>query len=467
MSINPLNELKNGNIEFLYHFTDMDYNITIANIRTASNRSEIVKGFLKKLINDMPSFCFDIIYDMDEYKDIALKLIDKIEITYVKFSNIIDYTCYADEFIKKYLNTYLNSEDKYIIKLTKYALDNKKDYLIKILSRNTNLHVRYVFMKELISNYSLLIDKVYDDISKYMSSVTYEEYEQLTFLPSLMNVEEVSDLAVLLLQVGKKKEYEKVKKYILKEYKYNYLASMLLKRGFDKKFKNDSKILFKTSIDYRLNIYLNYTELVSKKLLKDFSSRIKRLLKDEEYYEIDNIYNNCLGFLLEEYIDKYLELSNSKECLFLGSGTTCSCYRIGDYVLKLIRSKWSYEDIICPNLFLVAKNYEENYVRDRRGIVIAGLEVQKYLSRSANNIDSKYFDLFNEELDRLGYRHNDTLVNGSCGDNAMLLDSYLDADTNNPEGLPSWFKEVPLVLVDRDRVYNKNRKSIKQLSNKY
>ena len=35
----------------------------------------------------------------------------------------------------------------------------------------------------------------------------------------------------------------------------------------------------------------------------------------------------------------------------------------------------------------------------------------------------------------------------------MLLDSYMDADCNNPELLPDWFKQYPVVLVDRDLVY--------------
>ena len=49
----------------------------------------------------------------------------------------------------------------------------------------------------------------------------------------------------------------------------------------------------------------------------------------------------------------------------------------------------------------------------------------------------------------------------------MLLDTYRDADCPNPEKVPVWFKQYPLVLVDRDRIYSKNKIYIKQLSSGY
>ena len=57
----------------------------------------------------------------------------------------------------------------------------------------------------------------------------------------------------------------------------------------------------------------------------------------------------------------------------------------------------------------------------------------------------------------------DSLIYGVNGDNVMLLDSYQDADCSDPEALPNWFKEYPLVLVDRDTIYLTSRRNIKQL----
>ena len=150
-----------------------------------------------------------------------------------------------------------------------------------------------------------------------------------------------------------------------------------------------------------------------------------------------------------------MDLSKSREYRFISSGSSANCYQIGDYVVKFINFKWSYEDIICPNLYLILKNEEEKYIRDNKGIVKLGLEVQKYLGKSASNVNSKVLDMWREELSKNGYILNDTLINGSSGTNAYLLDSYLDADTKNHKNLPDWFKENPLVLIDRDRVYKK------------
>ena len=67
----------------------------------------------------------------------------------------------------------------------------------------------------------------------------------------------------------------------------------------------------------------------------------------------------------------------------------------------------------------------------------------------------------------MGYKLNDSMINGQCGDNCLLLDDYHDADTRYPEDLPEWFKETPLVLVDRDRVYRIEQDYIKQQKSGY
>lgn len=199
----------------------------------------------------------------------------------------------------------------------------------------------------------------------------------------------------------------------------------------------------------------------------NFANKVKYFLGERNGRDIELIYSIGLGRLLEEWTEKYMDLSKNKQYGFVGRGTTCNCYRIGDYVIKLINTKWSYEDVICPNLYLIAKNYEEIYLRNRNGIVSGGLEVQKYLTKKAKDVDLKYFEYFDLELDRLGYKRTDSLTGGLRGENTMLLDTYLDADIENPEKLPDWFKQCPLVLIDRDRIYPKEKIMIKQLRSSY
>lgn len=265
-------------------------------------------------------------------------------------------------------------------------------------------------------------------------------------------------------------------KIILQNYKYNYLASLLLedkwvidpnKEVKERTFCKNADILFNTSMDYKLSLYLRHKSKISDELLNEFAYNLRYFLGSCEYRYLESIYKSGLGLLLEEWSAKYMDISKSKEYGYIGGGSTCNCFRIGDYVIKLVKTKWLYENVICPNLYLIAKNYEEIYIRDEENIVIGGLEVQKYLTRKADNIDLKYFNYFDLELNRLGYIRTDTLTRGVCGENAMLLDTYLDADCVNPEKVPVWFKEIPLVLIDRDRIYPKDEVFIKQLRSGY
>ena len=487
MAFNTLEYLRDGKVDFVFHCTPYDYEHLIESIRKAPNRIEIIHGFLSKLKVDLPSFCFSVIYDIPEFADDAYELLDIKNVTPEMLSNFLHNTPLGIKVLYENFDYFLSSsaDKKYFDSIVKYAFDNNNVELIHKLSRYTDLHTRYLFMDYLIRNHADQIDSIYDDITKYTTSITYEPYEQLTFLPKLMNPDDISKLAVLLLTHNREADYKKLKDYILKEYKYNYIASQLLtdewivdpethrllndpnRKMKEKEFNKYANELFRTSADYRYTIYLRHKAKISQELLNEFAHRIRYYLKEDKSHDLESIYRCGLGQLLEEWTEKYMELSKSKEYGFVGGGTTCKCYRIGDYVIKLVKTKWSYEDVICPNLYLIAKNYEEIYLRDKKGIVDGGLEVQKYLTRRADNIDPKYFRYFDLALDRLGYRRTDTLTNGTCGENTMLLDTYRDSDCPNPEKVPVWFRQYPLVLIDRDRIYPKDKIYVKQISSGY
>ncbi len=487
MAFNTLEYLKDGKVDFVFSCTPYDREHLIEIIRKSPNRIEIINGFLPKLKENLPSFCFDVIYDIPEFVDYAYELLDISRVKPEMLNNILYNSPLGLKILQENFDMFLSSDadTSYFDCIVKYAFDSHNRELIHKLSRYSNLHIRYLFMNYLINNHPEQIDTIYDDITKYTTSVIYEPYEQLTLLPHLMDPEDISKLAVLLLTHNREKDYKKLKEVILRDYKYNYLASELLKNLWltdpdtgrllsdpdkEKKegiFSEDADALFSTSADYRFALYLRHKTKISEQLLNDFASRIRYYLEKDKGHELEYIYSRGLGPLLEEWTEKYMDLSKSKEYGFVERGTTCSCFRIGDYVIKLVETKWSYEDEICPNLYLIAKNYEEIYLRDKRGVVDGGLEVQKYLSRSAENIDPKYFRYFDLALDRLGYRRTDTLIKGTCGGNTMLLDTYRDADCPNPEKVPVWFRQYPLVLVDRDRIYPKDKVYIKQLRSNY
>ena len=479
MPFNPLEYLKDGEVKFIFHCTEYDYNHLIENIRKSPNRIEIINGFLPKLKKDLPSFCFNVIYDIPEFSKEAYDLFNIKNITPEMLKNLLNNSPLGLRILYENFDAFLSSNQsiEYFNYIVKYVFDSNNRQLIYKLSRYSNLHIRYKFMDYLIKNHPNQIDIIYDDITKYTSSITYEPYEQLTFFPELMDIDDISKLAITLLVNNRETDYKKLKEFILKNYKYNYLASELLEDKFrncsnmnnsnrkkrEHAFNEDADTLFKTSANYRFVIFLKYKTSISQELLDNFAENIKYFIKNDKNYDLDLIYYKGLGHLLEEWTEKYMDLSKNKDYGFIGNGTTCDCFRIGDYVIKLVKTKWSYEDVICPNIYLINKNYEEIYLRNEIGIVNCGLEVQKYLIRKANNIDHKYFNYFDLELNKLGYRRTDTLTKGICGENTMLLDTYLDADCQNPEKLPTWFKEYPIVLIDRDRIYPKYKIHIKQL----
>ncbi len=471
MSFFPLEYLKVGKVDFLYEMTHCDIKNIIKSIRKSPDRLNIINGFINILKDNkyFANFCYDVIYDIPEYNDIAKELIRVKELSCDRLKEILDNNCpYGLDIITNNLDYLVKKDDKFLDIICEYCFRNNNMNILYILSRYKNLHIRFLFMNYLILNHFDKLNLFYDDLIKYTTEYTFEEGEQLVLFPEVMNVNDISNLAISLLNIKEYDEYNRLKEYILKEYKNNCLASMLLKNSLVEDFKEDADRLFDSSLDFKCDLFFNskYSSLISKELLDRFSSRIQFFNKDGFCHSVFPIYRYGLGDKVESYVDKYMDLSSRKDYEYIGEGTTSTCFRIGDYVIKLIRTKWSYEDVICPNIFLIVKDYEEDYIRDKNGIVVCGIEVQKFLSRKAN-IDRKYFDLFDKELSRLGYRRTDTLTGGTCGENTMLLDSYLDADSSNPELLPDWFKEYPLVLIDRDRIYKKDQECIKQLRCRY
>lgn len=488
MAFNTLEYLENGNVDFVYNLTTYDFNSLIKNVRSSIRRVNIVNGFLPLLKDSKPSFCFQIIYDMNEFIDDTNYILDK----YYKL----------DSFSKELLELFLNNSslglnylrdnfdeiiDKYkndlnfIFKLMFNNLDKCLD-LLKKISLSNDLHIRFLFMKYLILNNSEIINLFYDDITKYLTNETFQEFEQLSFIKEYMDVGEVCELASIFFDNNIDNfSWDKFKKFILDNYQYNELAFRLLDYKREKipnggyrlvlnhkgieEFNKDSDRLFLTSSNYRFNILERYSSNVTKEFLERYK---QQLLYFHRRGDVDLNYINLekygLTRKLDLYVDKYLSLSDDSSYEYIETGSTASCYRIGNYIFKLVRTKWSYEPVICPDLYLILPNLEEDFIRNDDGIVLSGIEIQKYLPRDAKDVPNFIFGEYTRELNRLGYYTSDTLINGPCGDNCRLLDNYLDSGNLNP---PDWFKDYPLVLVDRDRVYKTLNRTPKQLRSGY
>ncbi len=499
MAYKMIDRVKNEDYDFIYGLTKCDGENLIASIRNDKDRVEIIRNMIPEFIEKSPGFIFKLVYDIPEFMEESFKTFNRKEISTQMLTSMLYNSPVGARLVSEKTEELAVIEEYFEIVLKCIFDTNNKD-LKKKLSMYPNLHIRYLFMSYLVLHHPEEIKSIYPgDFTDYVTSVSYESKEQLTFCPKLMDSSDISKLAVYFLIKNREEDFLKLKEFILKNYEENYLASELMGSRWivdpeTKKFQRDTKIelkrdafkkdadnLFKSSIDFRIALYLKHKDKISSEVIKEFENKLKYILEAkrdaEDYYpilynnpteeELDRVYRAGCGKQLELWLEKYMDISKSKEYGFINDGSTSSCFRIGDYVIKLVKYKWSYEDVICPNLFLIAKNFEEIYIRGGDDTVIGGLEVQQYLSRSAKELDPKLFDTFDRELDRLGYVRTDTLTKGTRGENTMLLDTYMDADYYNPEFLPDWFKKHPLVLVDRDRIYPKGSITHKQLHPDY
>lgn len=479
MAFNTLEYLKEGKIEFLNRITKSDKEILIKNIRNSNDKEEIIDGFIHKIKDTMPIFAYRLVYDNSNYNYIVDELIENKNVKYLIKMNLYDFLnngVNQKEYLLNNFEELLTIDNDNILIILEYLIkdfDNNLELIDKIYLHN-DLHIRYLFMEKLLRTKKEKIKDIYKDITLYLTSFTNREYEQLTFLPEFMNHEDVSKLAITALEINDQELYDKLKTYLITNYPYNDLAELILIKNqkyiADKNnrniaieylnlFKENADILFETSDKYKYNIYNLYRNYISNNLIEQFKKYIDIFKINNRYdFVLSSIFKYGLSHKLFMYIDKYLAISKDKNCQYLESGSTSNCYKIGDYVFKLNKTKWSREDIICPNIYLIIKNLEEEYVRDKvSNKVLVGIEVQKLLTRKVDNVPQYIFDNYHKELDKLGYELSDTLTNGKCGENAMLLDSYQDADSYNPNVLPDWFKEYPLVSIDRDLVYKKRR----------
>ena len=477
MAYNPVEELKKGKIWFLSHLSNYNNDITslIDRIRASEDIDDILRPVLYKLKHNYPRFLYRIIYDNPKYEKTAYALYkehyDINSFNIAELYNLYIKTNYGKILITHHYKELMTKGDSYANQLISMFLINKDEHMdiLKEISLSKDLHIRYLFMRNLVKFYPNSITDFYDDITKYYTSYTYQDGEQMTFMPQLMNDEDICSLCMDMLD-NNSEYYRKTKDFILNNYEENSLASIMLQVKNPSRLyelKVDADRIFETSKDYKTVLYSNYSEYISKEILDKLAYYMKYFKSGGWSYTYDNIYYKGLGNKLEKLVDKYLSLSKSTDYKFLGSGSTTSSFKIGDYCFKLSQSKWSYEDIICPNIYLILKDLEEIYLRNERGIIQAGIEVQPYLSKSLTEVSSDVIYEWYKELDRLGYIYKDKLISGQNGANAMLLNDYRDANCGNPERLPDWFKENPLVLVDRDMVYAKDRPYKQQASAGY
>ena len=453
-----------GDIDFLDRLSNEQIAFVVKGIRESEYKKHILFGSMQELKRRRPDIAFDITFDMEEYRDYWFNYFDFNYELLRDRSFLLFFLLSGDwavRLVLRKLDKIVENNPEIMPALFRYYGRTKDDSILKKLAYHRNLDYRAWFMIELFDNYSHLITMFYDDIKKYLEdengNVVKEEY--------------VSKLAVLSLSKVKNLEmYEELKQFILDRYSSNTLAAELDMHGklnedvypvYKEMLLMDIDLLFRTSKNYKYVLVQRYGEFLDKEMANEFISRLRVFLDIDESMVAD-IFINGLGDKFLEYVDKYLELSTGAKVISdCGKGSCARAFRIGDYVIKCSNKKWSMEDSLCPKGYLFAKNYEEDIVRNKKGEVTGAIEVQKYFTRPLVVEDYVETARFIDAMRKEGYYIKDVLADREGGANCYYLDSYLDADTDNPDMLPEWFKEEPVVLVDRDLVFrleNRNPK---------
>lgn len=440
---------KNNDIEILIN--KYDKNKLINEIKKSEDKIAIIDLILQEILDKYPEFCFELIYALKDFEYQTIYLLEKYNLDNMidqnKLFNILNSTNWGIEYVIKNFEKFDENKLKIVFF---YGISSKNQKLLNTFKNNKNLHIRYLFMTYLINYNFKLFRELFPNILNYLKNSD-----------EVMNSNDLCTLAIAIKKYSLI-DFENIREFIFNNYSKNSMAKLLLDNDKEELEKDINMYFGKTNTMF-YTLYNNYKKKLDITLINELETLLK--IYGTESFE-KKILDSEFMPKLYDWTEKYLDLSKDKRTEFLGSGSTAKCYRVGDFIFKLVKFKWSYEDVICPNLYLILKNEEEIFKRDQNNMVVLGIEVQKYLKTPANNISLDILKLWENELEKNGYILNDTLINGSRGTNAFLLDSYLDADTKDFSIIPEWFKKTPVVLVDRDRVYKKNKR-FKQFNGRY
>ncbi len=462
-------KILNGDLDFLDSFSSNYIDELTKEIVVSPQRDRILDEAFDFIYKKNPVMAFRISCTSPKFSDLWRR---RLEIDY---SVLLDYNAllhfllnvdWSRKFVGDIVEKLISNNKTCAFAILRYT-DRTKDYgLAKRIANHYNLNVRGIFIEELIDTHAYMLFDVYEDIKE-----CFIRCDKDGNVFKVMDEEKVSRIASLILIHGIGEDvYLQVRDFIFDNYETNTLAAALDNYGKlnmdvftanKEMLVRDIDKLFVTSKNYKYVLATRYQEYMNPTLLMDFRSKVSPFTWIDRD-AVSKIFLSGLGDKFLEYVDKYLENSTGAKVISdAGFGTCSRVFRVGDYVIKLSHKKWSMEEDLCPSGYLFAKNYEEDIVRKSNGEVTGAIEVQKYLTRPL--VVDDYMAIFNyqEALRNAGYYTKDVLTDREGGSNCYYLDSYMDADCDDPEQLPDWFKKDPVVLVDRDLVFrleNRNPK---------
>lgn len=346
--------------------------------------------------------------------------------------------------------------DSFIFLCYRSFIDDKT--FIEYIAYHKRIDIRASFMLNVSECEKRKLGDYYPNISDYL--VNRDDDGNIT---EIIDEDIISTITANLLDcVYDRDLFRELKEFIFSNYKYNHLLNKMHVIDKDnntndlfhvyEEITSDIERLYRTSSNYKLEFLSQCRELVPDNLRASMD-KLLDVFKDRREI-IEEIFAKDLGDNFRQCINMFASMSENPIVEPGESGTVCWTFIAGDFLVKYITSSHSVygPDYEVPRCFLINKPYREITSHNNNGYFLGKLEVQARLFEPLREDQKDIFELFEKELERLGFFCDDLKpCNGKY--NVYRLRDYHDADTEDPESLPDWFKENPYVLVDRDCVY--------------
>lgn len=451
--------LKNGDIHFLHTLSSYEIERLFGYARSLECFDEILDKCFCALSLKYPMYAFLLVYDRDSYQDFCLSYLENdFSILFHPrfFHSFLGSSQWSVTYVLEHLSYLAAANSDLVFSMVRYGVSDSPSFLKRLLYCD-DLFVRGYVMLELLDNFPSLFLRYYPDVVSYLV-----KKDASGKIIDQVSEEIASKIAYLLVDQNLNREqFYLVKEFIFAHYENNILASLLAGAmqpipfgpeygSYFSLVEEDMTRFFLTSRNYKYELYKVGQGFIQEDFFLAFRDKVEAFAEiDEEM--VSYIFLCGLGDKFLSYASKYLEKSTgAKEIRDAGRGSTTRAFRVGDYVLKCSDKKWESEE--CPDLYLFAKCFEKDYVRDSIGNIVGALEVQQYYSQAVSIRETEVIARFREALRELGYEIHDQVMGFHYTSNFFRLPSYKDADCTSPEELPDWFKEDPVVWVDRDLV---------------
>lgn len=421
--------------------------------------------FLKEIKKLSSINLFAIIYSLiedEKYQKVCFELIKK-NCSLLEFKNVLDILFAKENGIKfiienlELILTNLKDKKLFINYFLSHAKHTNKE-LYKLIAYNTDLDIRFEVMDFLSEEDRKSLRTLYPNITDYF--VVKDENDNIV---SKMKEIDLSIIAANLFDfIFDAQLFTEIKEYIFANYSKNHLLGFLARNDemeddifhFHEEIVKDFDRLYNTSFDYKLEALDKYKNLIPQDENLKLSKLVTLFRKQRE--NLKKIFEKGMGDDFIHFLKKYSSISEDSTIDYNnGNGSVTDMFNVGDFSIKFISGVhhfFSIEERYHP-CFLVNKVVEEKIYYDEDGKLLGIFQIGQRLFRSVK--DKNLQKLFEDELARLGYFVYDALIER---DNLYYLNDYHDADIDDPETLPEWFKENPVVLVDLDLMFKIEQK---------